>query len=266
MKLRYATLLVSLFAAALILPACSCEHAIGEWELTLIPTCVAEGKEVRTCGGCGVQEERSVPMTEHSYGEWQEREAASCTAAGVETRSCSACGAEESRDTALNAHQFGKIKVLQAATCTAHGKGEHTCTVCGFKESIKTEPAAHSWVEATCLKPMTCEKCAATQGDKRVIEIVDSRGGNEYFRTIEETLVVTDDGDGTFTLCTEFLYLGSLRTNLYFMSFYDKIGNQLGSVRGVFKYLNGWEDSHCSLTQSSIPADTVRVRFTAFAY
>ena len=210
---------------------------------------------------------RKLPLAAHEYGAWSTSIPASCTKGGTETRVCALCSAIEDRGTELAPHTFGKAKTITSATCTKTGLAEHSCVSCGYTEKITTDKAAHSWIPATCLKPMTCKECAATLGDKRAIEIVDHRGGNEFFKINEETLVVTDDGDDTFTLSMEFWDLGSLRTHLYTMQYYDSNGNQLTStVIGSFIHLPDGDDNYCALTQSKIPADTVRITFTKIAF
>lgn len=70
------------------------DHTFGEWSTVLLPTCMAEGEEQRTCE-CGATEKNVLDILEHSYGEWTVTREPTAYAEGERTRICSACGISE---------------------------------------------------------------------------------------------------------------------------------------------------------------------------
>ena len=81
-------------------PNAPCEHAWGDWAVTVEPTYTAEGTEERVCTLCGETETRVVPMlvcTEHTWSDWSVVTAATEETEGLEERTCATCGAKEER-------------------------------------------------------------------------------------------------------------------------------------------------------------------------
>lgn len=70
----------------------TCNHAFGEYELTVVPDCTQKGEAVRTCSLCGYSESITVTRPGHMLGEWVMDVAPQIGAAGSMSRSCTVCG------------------------------------------------------------------------------------------------------------------------------------------------------------------------------
>lgn len=114
-------------------------HSWSAWNQSKVPTCTANGEEVRTCS-CGAKESRTVNALGHNWSGWSQTKAPTCGAEGAEGRSCSRCGVSESRSVpATGNHSWNEV----APTCTE--AGSKTCKVCGKSESGSTA-LGHDWV------------------------------------------------------------------------------------------------------------------------
>lgn len=132
------TLSVLLLSFVLLILFTSCEkheHAFGEWQIALEPTCVAEGIEERTCE-CGEKETKAIPMIAHKKGNWVEVLAATCTEEGVEERVCE-CGEKQSRPLAKIPHKPSKWYTDVAENVFGKGSKYICCENC--KEILQTE-------------------------------------------------------------------------------------------------------------------------------
>ncbi|MBQ3355521.1 MAG: hypothetical protein IJG45_00175 [Oscillospiraceae bacterium] len=65
-------------------------HDWSEWTATNLPTCTAEGVNMRSCSRCGQQETQTITMTEHQY--TVQTIPPACTEDGYDLYTCSVCG------------------------------------------------------------------------------------------------------------------------------------------------------------------------------
>ncbi len=78
-----------------MLPAAAqegCEHAYGEWVLTLAPTCVEKGEVSRTCALCGEVQTAAVAESAHTESDWTLAQAPEVGVAGSMQKTCTVCG------------------------------------------------------------------------------------------------------------------------------------------------------------------------------
>ena len=87
------------------------DHSFGEWVVTSVPTCKAEGKRVRTCA-CGATEEESLYMG-HSYTVTVRKEA-TCHSEGSVVYACSTCGERHTESTPRLPHDYVKKTVSKS--------------------------------------------------------------------------------------------------------------------------------------------------------
>ncbi|MCL2018511.1 MAG: leucine-rich repeat domain-containing protein [Oscillospiraceae bacterium] len=158
---------------------------IDNWEITLAPTCIANGERERSCTrNCGeTRTETITTRPDHDYeligttatciddgidtlecttcsdAEYESREAlghaftnytgntATCIAGGVETATCDrGCGEEDELPTSALGHIFTNY-TGNTATCTAGGVETATCdrTSCNEQDELPTSPLDHDF-------------------------------------------------------------------------------------------------------------------------
>lgn len=76
------------------------EHAFGDWNVTVQPTCTESGEKVRVCSVCGETETQVMPALGHTYSEWNY---VTDPASGIEykERICTACGHKHAQSVAV---------------------------------------------------------------------------------------------------------------------------------------------------------------------
>ena len=73
------------------------EHEMGEWKVTLAPTCTEDGERTRECVGCPLFETEPMDASGHEWGAWTTTKAPTATQSGEESRVCANCGETQSR-------------------------------------------------------------------------------------------------------------------------------------------------------------------------
>lgn len=117
------------------------EHIWNEGEVTLEPSCSAEGEKTYACTVSGCKETKTEPIekTAHSWDNGKTTKEPSCTETGVKTFTCGVCSETRTEPIDKTAHAYdgGTLTVIPTLT----GKGEMTfkCGVCG---DIKKETVA----------------------------------------------------------------------------------------------------------------------------
>lgn len=115
-------------------------HTFGEWKQVTAPTVEKEGRSVRTCTVCGVQESGNVPKLPpvhvHDY-----REGVWLTNETSHWNQC-ACGAKKN----AGRHKWKQGRLLRAVTKKLGGELSYTCTVCGSAKKLTTEKAGTVFV------------------------------------------------------------------------------------------------------------------------
>lgn len=150
-------------------------HDFGNWEITLKPTCSAQGSKRRICTACDhvETEETEIDENAHSWGEWTESKPADCTNKGEETRVCVHNSEhKETQETDALGHTWSSESVRIEPTCTADGSITGTCTVCGKKDVEVLDKLGHNIEQheaqaATCTEKgwnayETCSRCDHT--------------------------------------------------------------------------------------------------------
>lgn len=118
-------LIICCLAMTATLTACKHEHEVGEWEITLHPTCVAEGKREKICD-CGESlEQEIIAINPNNHtSSWAVTKPATCTSSGLKNEECSGCGQILRADVVIpadpNVHQFDILT--------------NSCVDCGKKE------------------------------------------------------------------------------------------------------------------------------------
>lgn len=117
------------------------EHIWNEGEVTLEPSCSAEGEKTYACTVSGCKETKTEPIekTAHAWDNGKVTKEPSCTETGVKTFTCGVCSETRTEPIDKTAHSYdgGTLTVIPTLT----GKGEMTfkCGVCG---DIKKEAVA----------------------------------------------------------------------------------------------------------------------------
>ncbi len=105
-------------------------HQYGDVEQFVPSTCVAAGKEQRTCLHCDSVLESLLPLAKHNYSETSVTKEATCTETGIQTSTCSTCGVAKNEAVTAKGHSFGEGVVTKSATETEKGKMTFTCSLC----------------------------------------------------------------------------------------------------------------------------------------
>ena len=141
-------------------------HDMGEWYITIEPTCVIDGEERRDCSRCDHFEVRTLTMLGHTE-VIDERVEPTCTTTGLtEGKHCSACDIVFVAQEVIPelGHDIVKDEAV-SVTCETDGltEGEH-CTRCDYKIEQKTIKAkGHDLNIIPAVEP-TCTKAGATSG------------------------------------------------------------------------------------------------------
>ncbi len=102
-------------------------------EVTLEPTCTAEGIETYTCTGCSDRYDIAIPVIPHSYAE-EILEESTCSTHGLALYVCD-CNAFYKVDLPLEEHPYGDWTTVTAPTDFTAGEEQRVCSACGSVES-----------------------------------------------------------------------------------------------------------------------------------
>ena len=161
------------------------EHEAGEWEITVEPTCTAEGARVQKCTICEAEmTTETIDATGHIAGSWTVTKEATCTVAGEQVQKCSSCGeVVATEELSMTEHVSGEWKTVVAASCTSEGSRKKACAVCSKELATEIVPmhpntVNQSEIPATCLNTgltsgSYCPDCNTVFVEQTVIPIAD---------------------------------------------------------------------------------------------
>ena len=66
-------------------------HIYSKWVVQRVPTCAHPGKQIRSCKGCDLLEQRETPMRKHRAGKWTVSVNPSAYKAGEQVKLCKIC-------------------------------------------------------------------------------------------------------------------------------------------------------------------------------
>ena len=113
-------------------------HDFGEWTVTKEATCIDSGLRTRSCSGCDISEQETIPALNHDYS-WSEGVLPTCTEGGsVGHYECLRCHKYFDVDknlveniTLKASHSVGSLIAEVKATCEKEGvKAHYHCSVC----------------------------------------------------------------------------------------------------------------------------------------
>ena len=180
----------------------------SRWELTVEPTCSAEGKIVCYCDNCGqIAITRPVEKTPHTPGDELIMDLVpTCSAPGSESYHCAECGAPvDAREIPIdpNAHTFSDdFTVDVEPTCSSAGEQSRHCVSCDAvtdKQTVPINERAHhygdEWIttrEPTCslygLKHKVCTLCGADSNSTIIPETEHTYGDYEIIQYSADNL------------------------------------------------------------------------------
>ena len=124
------------------------QHNMGQWFVTVSPTCSSEGLEKRECqqAGCDYFEERTIAVDENVHDEedsFTVVKKASCTEKGEKVRKCADCGDVLTVESIpVREHIYDNGTVSSAPTCILKGEMTYTCI---NGETEEYEACSHSY-------------------------------------------------------------------------------------------------------------------------
>jgi hypothetical protein len=178
-------------------------HAMGEWVITLEPTCIEVGTKRRDCTrtDCDHYELAIVDKLGHNFSdEFTVDVEATCYSVGSKSKHCSRCEAvTEVTEIPMTNHVMGEWTNVLAPNCNENGTDERVCTNdgCTYKETRVADKLGHAmgeWVitlEPTCIEVGTKRRdCTRDNCDHYELAIVDKLGHNfsgEFTVDVEAT-------------------------------------------------------------------------------
>ncbi len=158
-------------------------HSYGAWEETVPPSCLQEGKKVRTCA-CGETEEEQIPALGHEMTA-HPGQAPTCTEKGWEAyETCSRCGASTYQELPKLPHELIEHAAKEPTCMQAGWTAYKTCKNCLYTTKKTLDALGHDWeteytvdveptYESVGRKSIHCSRCAFTK-DAKEIEKVQS--------------------------------------------------------------------------------------------
>ncbi|MBQ6872738.1 MAG: leucine-rich repeat protein [Clostridia bacterium] len=167
-------------------------HKMGDWYITLEPTCTKEGEERSDCDNCDYYETRLVAETGHT-GEILEAVLPTCSTPGLtEGKKCSVCGIilETQKEIKRLPHEMGEWHITVDPTCTEEGESKSECLNCDYYETERVEALAHTEkilvpVPATCTNTgltegKQCARCGVILEAQEVVDMLPHEMGDWY--------------------------------------------------------------------------------------
>ena len=154
-----ATTTVEIHATAIVRH--SHTHVMGQWYITVKPTCTETGTQRRDCQYCEYSETCEAEATGHNYA--PEVTAATCTDSGYTTHICRCGDSYVDNYTEALGHDMGEWVVTEQPACTEKGTEKRDCSRCDHSESREVAATGHSEVIDAAVAP-TCTATGLTEG------------------------------------------------------------------------------------------------------
>lgn len=135
-------------------------HSFTSWTEDTPATCIAKGKEVRTCSSCGLTEYQDIPIKDHNIVEIPAVESTCTTKGHTAGTQCDYCKKVfiETEELPLASHDYGEWEEETPATCITLGKEIRTCNDCGAVDYQDIEILGHDIVETEAVASTCTEK------------------------------------------------------------------------------------------------------------
>lgn len=134
-----------------------CSHEMGEWQITLPPSCIIDGEQTRVCTLCGFSEKEVIDILPHEES-IVSGTAPTCTENGLsDGKICLLCNTVLEEQTVIEAkgHVYSEEEKVDS-TCTEKGYTVYKCT-CGESYNGDFALLANHVYEETVISP-TCQK------------------------------------------------------------------------------------------------------------
>ena len=168
-------------------------HTYDEGEVTLDPTCTAEGTKLYTCTACGHTKTEALPAVDHNMNDGEVTAEPTCQAAGVRTFTCVDCGAtEEEAIPQLTDHVCNDWTVEDTQhTGTCIHCGEALAREHGYDDGVvTTDPTC----QAEGVKTFTCTDCGHSY-EEAVPQLTDHVGGDWSYDDTQHTGICIHCGE-----------------------------------------------------------------------
>ena len=111
-------------------------HDMGEYIVTIKPTCTSMGVEISYCSRCDHTVRKDIAMLRHSFTDYISDGKATCTTDGLKIAKCDNCDATDSIPE-KGGHSFRTDWTLDVEpSCTDLGSKSHHCNYCDEKADV----------------------------------------------------------------------------------------------------------------------------------
>ncbi len=143
------------------------EHNPNDWEISVAPTCMSVGEEVRICPDCNETVERRELDAKGHTEEWVIAQKADCMNTGKRHKMCTACRAVLATEEMPIEHIPVTVEAV-SPTCSSVGYVEYVkCSEClePLTERTPIEKLPHTPVQRERVEP-TCSGVGYTEGEQ----------------------------------------------------------------------------------------------------
>lgn len=148
-------------------------HNWNAGQITVAPTCLAEGKKVYTCTKCTATKEETVAKVAHTMTTWT-------TDNTNHSRSCTVSGCTY---TEAGTHAWANEKVINDSTCKDKGTKSYTCSTCSATKyediALKTTHTYDNDCDAEC------NVCKAKRDAAHKFSKIWSKNGSSHWHACE---------------------------------------------------------------------------------
>ena len=125
----------------------------SEWKTINEPTCIDDGKEIRTCSRCNKEENNSITALGHEMTNMELKKNPTCIDKGYKQALCKRCNKELSEDINPLGHNYSEFVVIKEPSLNQKGYKEKRCTRCN--NILREEIPALTFIEYAKENPTT---------------------------------------------------------------------------------------------------------------